>query len=856
MENFALRLIKTIMAVFFVSAILGGGNPSCKVGAVREPPVLREPNPGGEKTASNEDAGSGFAKEVQNGVPENDISAYYGFEEMEIIKLDRGIKGLRVVDFDGDGRNDIAVVNNRKAKIELLLQKEAVGPGETAVAVDAEDVDINQIIPPTRFERQSVAVSQNVFSLACGDLNSDGMPDIAFYGEPKKGLYVMLQKAGEAEEDKGKTLSWRPIKKIKIDDGLMTSDGLVCGDLNNDGADDVALAGQDAVYIVLQQEDGSLAEPVKYPTTALTLGVKVGDLNGDKINDLILVTNDSERPLHVRFGLGGPLKTGQLGPQVRLFIEKGWALELYDVDGTGGDEVLIVDAISKRLTCYKFATENQQDADWPILFYPLTSGEGGTKRDLVAGDFDGDGLADVTVSEPGAAEVIFYKQTAGLGLTEPVRFPAFADITNLSAADVDGDGRSELGVLSVKEKVIGISEFEDDRLSFPKPIDLTGEPLAMELADVDCSGSADCIYISKDANEIRSLRVIYNSYTARKGSSNINELLASWKETGGTGPALELKKLTSNPDGLKVLDVDQDGLADVLIFVKYESPLLVRQTQKGEFEIVDSPKAQASLIKDASLSSIGIADVDGQGGEELLLAQKNFARSLVFADGKSWSIVDQYNAKGRENRISAVAAFDIDGKGLQERPAILLLDGQKGQLQILKAGDDKTYRLEKELDVGKWDAATHLKMLFAPLTGSAVKSVLLFDSEKFALITAPSGDNVARYLERQFSYETKIKDGGYGNLTAGDINSDERADIIMVEYKRNHIEILAFDSQMRPIPAMRFKIFEEKSYRRKERARGKFNVEPRELKIADVTADGKDDLVTVIHDRVIIYPQD
>jgi hypothetical protein len=54
---------------------------------------------------------------------------------------------------------------------------------------------------------------------------------------------------------------------------------------------------------------------------------------------------------------------------------------------------------------------------------------------------------------------------------------------------------------------------------------------------------------------------------------------------------------------------------------------------------------------------------------------------------------------------------------------------------------------------------------------------------------------------------------------------------------------------------MRFKIFEQKSYRdSKELA--KISIEPRELKIADVTGDGKNDLVTVIHDRIIIYPQD
>lgn len=821
MEDIIVRLIRTIIAVVILCTIING--------TVAEPVDPNSPRPR---------------------IEANNLAEYYGFGEIEIIKLDWGIKGLRVADFNGDGRGDIALVNDRKARIELLLQKDSVGPGETPVAVDPNDVDINIISPPTRFKEESVAVSQKVFSFVCGDLNSDKMIDLAFYGEPK-GLYVILQKTDENEAGKPKTLSWRTRKKIKIDDGLTNPGALVCADLNNDGKDDLALAGRDGVYIILQKEDGSLAEPVKYPTTATTLGAEAGDLNGDEINDLILVTNDREKPIHTRFGLA----KGQLGPQVQFFIERPLALEVCNIDAEAGSEILTVDALSKRLICYKLTSEKEPDGDWPILFYPLTSGEGSDKRDLVVGDFDGDGLADVVVSDPGAAELIFYKQTPGLGLAEPVKFPAFADIESLSAADIDGDGKIELAALSVKEKIIGKAEFEDDRLSFPQPVEIAGEPAAMDLADIDNDGMTDCIYISKDANDIRHLRVIYNlGETEERG--NKSKKKRSKEDADDAKSALELKGLASDPDGLKILDVDQDGLEDVLIFVKYEPPILIRQVQKKKFEVVDSPSAQASLIKDATLGSAAVANVDDKAGKEMLLAQNNFARSLVFAEGKTWSIIDQYNAKGTENKISTVAAFDIDGNGPQGRPAILLLDGQKGQLQILKAGIDNTYRFEKELNVDTWNtAAKHLKMLFTSLTDSKAKNILLFDGDKFALITPPSDDHTPQHLEQLFSYETKIKDGMYGNLAAGDINGDGRVDIIMVDYNRNHIEILALDNDTKPVPAMRFKIFEQKSYRdSKEMA--KVSIEPREMKVADVTSDGKNDLVTIIHDRIIIYPQD
>jgi hypothetical protein len=371
----------------------------------------------------------------------------------------------------------------------------------------------------------------------------------------------------------------------------------------------------------------------------------------------------------------------------------------------------------------------------------------------------------------------------------------------------------------------------------------------MELADVDGDGKTDCLYISTDGDNARTLRVIYDLAVAetRAGGSDPDDVNRS-------DPGLELKELSSNPDGLRLFDADQDGLQDVLIFVAYESPILVRQVDNKRFRVVDSAKSQGSLIKEASLSSIALADVGGKARPELLVAHKSFARSLVLSEGQNWNVIDQYNAGGTENQISAVAAFDIDGDDPAGRPEILLLDGRRGQLQILRAGSDKTYRLDKQVDVGNWNAAAHLKMLFAPLTGDKTRSLMLFDSEKFAILTPPAGGDTAQHLAQQFSYETKIRDATYGNLALGDVNSDGRTDIVMVDYKRNHIEILALDAG-KPLAAMRFKVFEQKSYRAAKN-RPKVSVEPRELEVADVTGDGRNDLVTVIHDRIIVYPQD
>jgi hypothetical protein len=765
-----------------------------------------------------------------------DISSYYGFADIEIIKLDTGVENLNIVDLNNDGLNDIVVGNNRKSKIELLIQnKNRTDIVKGKIDVTSTEADINELAETRLFSREELLVTARLANLVTGDLNGDGMVDLAYYGEPK-GLYVVLQKS--TSSDKQDTLNWQRLEKIKISDGLFGISTLVCEDITGDGRDDLILAARDSIYVIRQNKSGQLGEPLKYATTAQPLAVKVGDIDGDDRKDLILITDDKEQCLHVRFGLAG----GQLSPQMRFFIEKPTAITLADYDETKGDEILIIEQASGRLSSYTLSAVTQAAyEDFPVLSYPLEVSNENRKRDLVTGDFDGDGLTDVIISNPDSAEISFYRQNSNSGLEESIRFPAFSDITCMDSFDINGDGKAELAVLSIKENIIGISKYEEGRLTFPKPLETEGEPIGMRLGDMDGDKRIDFACVLRDENDVRSFKVFYNIGNSKHRQAST---------------AVTLQKLLANPDGLKILDVDQDGMNDVLVFQEYEDPILIRQVSRGTFEVVESPKSQASLIKSAAMRSTTTADIDADGQDELLVAQRNFSRSLVFKDGTYWHIIDQYNAKNRDDEILTLGVFDIDGNGKLE---ILLLEGKKGYLQILKASTDKTYRFDSQLEVNKWNTTKNLKMLFAPLSAGQNSSVVLFDGDKFSVITPTQfavSDSFAHDIQWLFSYETQIKDGRYGRMAAGDINSDGTDDIVMVEHKKNHIEILALDKSetvFKPISAMRFKVFEEKSYQDSQK---RPTVEPREIQIADVTGDGAEDLIIIVHDRIIIYPQD
>ena len=108
------------------------------------------------------------------------------------------------------------------------------------------------------------------------------------------------------------------------------------------------------------------------------------------------------------------------------------------------------------------------------------------------------------------------------------------------------------------------------------------------------------------------------------------------------------------------------------------------------------------------------------------------------------------------------------------------------------------------------------------------------------------------------TYETKREKAFFADVVGGDLNGDGQPDLAAIDTQSHYVEILNFapktaDQAAQLRAAIAFQVFEEKSFSREEEG-GDF--EPRESLIVDVTNDGRADLVLLVHDRILIYPQD
>ena len=165
-------------------------------------------------------------------------------------KLGWDTSNLRIADVNGDGLEDIVVVNNARARIECLLQRPKAQPPPplAAGAEGSAKPDVNEIPNDSRFENRPYLTEKRIFSLELGDLNGHGRTDMAYYGDPRELVVVPQDANGQ----------WGPRQTFDIPDGSTQPGALAIGDLTGSGRNDLVLLGTDGTYFIHQDAAGQL----------------------------------------------------------------------------------------------------------------------------------------------------------------------------------------------------------------------------------------------------------------------------------------------------------------------------------------------------------------------------------------------------------------------------------------------------------------------------------------------------------------------------------------------------------------------------------------------------------------------
>jgi hypothetical protein len=614
----------------------------------------------------------------------------------------------------------------------------------------------------------------------------------------------------------------------------------------------VLVLADDRIEAYALSASGVIGEPVRVGTAGAYAAVFVEDFDGDGLNDLLGVVPEDATPIRLwlqrqdpRFGT----KSGLLASEQRFEMPALREVEPVRFPGRAAASIGVIERASRRIVFYDLvsraiergptASSSRQVRASVWAFTDGTSKE----RSVAVADLDGDGRLDLLATDAKSNTVALYRQAPQVGLGGAEQFSAFKKPKSIAVGtwDIAGDGRAEIAgrpvvfVLSEEEKAVGVSAYDakTSRLRFPSPIALKtvgASPVAMEYVTLD--GVGILAVIVKDRRD------------------HTLEL----HRPGGGAVALELKGVSRPPQSMLAADASQDGHTDLLLFTPGEPMVMVRWAPaaapaegaagagaagSGYEVLTDKQMPQFGLVQAASSGNTALQDVDGDGKPELLIADDNYVRACRYDPRAGWHVVDQFTLPEPATKFTGLATLTMDGE-----ETVVVADKGNGRLLLLGR------------EGGSWKVRVQHRLLGFPLGtifagsfgGDGQPSVLCIAEEGFALVRL-AGQRME--LESFAAYRSESDDRSEHELEVGDLNSDGFVDVVALDAGERMCELFTFSAARRLHPAMEFEVFQSRLFSRGQ-AR---ETEPRAALVADLTGDGRDDLLLVVHDRLIIYPQ-
>lgn len=744
------------------------------------------------------------------------------FGAPEVVKLDWSTRAATSADLNGDGLRDIALLNNDSAQIELLLQlAEGAAPRQLKRGAGRNRWD--PVLEDSRFESQKITVGHAMFDLAVGDLNRDGLQDLAYTGRDVPLTIRFQDEAGDwidaLEIDDFEALGW--VRTIKI------------SDLNGDGHDQLVVVAADAIRVFDSSDQNELEEPdVYYLTGKNPYNLMVSDVTGDGLADLMYTSVDGSLSLALR----EQLPTGEFGPEARHKLDRPARMvrgidPAYEAEG----QLIAVDARSGILEFLELQKSEDRgglfsvDEPMPDIYPLFGNRNSGMTPGYALGDLEGDRSEDLIVANPSKSEVIRFEKSDGR-FRGMKRFPTFSNVSSLTAGRFFDDPRSDLVVVSGEEKTMGLSRLsEGGRLSFPKQVfGIKEDPVLAEAVDLDRDGLDELALITQ----------------SESGQYTLHALRP--EETGDAAPDWQvfrqfvLSDVRRAPSGLALLDTFGPELPGLIVYVPREPPVLLapdEDSEEGFRMYAAGSTIRESLLKGVSAAEVSFFDANADGVKEMVVGRTGFARAYGFEED-ALAMVDQYNPRQGSHKIDAVIPHIVSG----ELRAIVLYVEAESEFQFLRPEEDGVFRHSSTEEVGQ------IKIMDTRVVieDDGARSFLFAGEDRFWFFPAQARKSSWQVVD---TYETDIEDIQYSHVMAGDFNDDGVAELIALDGSKHVTDLLVLeDDSWRS--QLYWQVFEQNmNYQGRKGAK----LEPREILIDDFNGDGIADLTFLVHDRLLTY---